>query len=201
VTRNLALGASIALLTWFAVSTSASAQPVALTPAQALVSRSRGVEGGVVLLWPRVIPRSDTVAMRPQAATLQRRLRTIIAETLPGRPVDVRPEPERVCTQSGCLGSRVGVLLIHRGGGCAAVALVGTPGRSMTRLVPWAGDIGLKSRQIRFRDYPESSVIVDDLVPCGELLRHIDEREPEVRRAIHDLGRAMARAASRPSSR
>ncbi|TNF36103.1 MAG: hypothetical protein EP329_05535 [Deltaproteobacteria bacterium] len=149
------------------------------------VSHSRGESGGIVLLWPRVYPSDLTQEMRPEATALQRRLLALIERELPGRPVDVRPEPERVCPADGCLGTSVGVLLVRVKGGCAAVLQVGRPGREPTKLEVWAGVMSI-ALQVPFREPPESYVKVRDFVPCGELVTRSSAREASVVRAIQD---------------
>src|SRR5262249_26564909 len=79
------------------------------------ISRSAGVSGGVVVLWPRV-PRDSGATSegnRKMAAGIQRRLTAIVQRALPGRSVDVRPEPERVCPRSGCTALAVGAVLLR----------------------------------------------------------------------------------------
>src|SRR5690242_7723512 len=86
------------------------------------ISRSTGTAGGVVVLWPRIVGdkggplEGDT---RQIAARIQRRLQSIVGRALPGRSVDVRPEPERVCPRAGCQAIAVGAVLSRSGGGCA----------------------------------------------------------------------------------
>ena len=150
------------------------------------ISRSRGVEGGVVLLWPRIIPGSDFELLEPQAAGLQARLRQMIVQTLPDAPIDTRPSPERVCPKAGCVGISVGVLLLHQEYGCAAIALIGEPGPTPIRLVHWAGRLRVKAERIPFRDYPESYITITDFVPCDQLLNVLNERELDVRNAIRE---------------
>lgn len=150
------------------------------------VSHSRGVEGGVVLLWPRVYPSEDTAALRPQAAALQARLLALARGSFPDRPVDVRPEPERVCPLEGCLGAAVGVLLVRVEGGCAAVLQVSAPGTSPARQMPWAGIMSV-SLEVPFREPPESYVQVVDFVPCGDLVETSREREAHVVLALQDV--------------
>jgi len=149
------------------------------------VSHSRGEKGGVVLLWPRVYPSDLTADMRPEATAFQGRLRELVERELPDRPVDIRPEPERVCPSEGCLGTSVGVLLVRVEDGCAAVLQVGPPGQEPTRLEVWAGlmDIAL---EVPFREPPESHVKVRDFVPCDALLSTSAEREANVVRAIRE---------------
>lgn len=148
------------------------------------VSRSAGVEGGVIVFWPRILPDPASEDTRATAAALQARLRAIVEEALPGRPIDVRPEPERVCSQSGCLAMTVGVLLVQKGMGCAAVALVAGPGMSSTTIVPWVGTVQVHDSVVPFREYPENHVSFDDLVSCSTLLDQLEEHKPEIVAAI-----------------
>jgi len=165
-----------------------SPDPAALANANmrgANVSASRGQEGGVVVLWPRVIPSNMLDALRPQATGLQQRLREIVTHTVPGKPMDARPEPERVCPKAGCLAMSVGVLLATSGGGgCAAVAFVGRPGGTDLELIPWAGDVTLKQSRIGFRDAPESFVIIEDYESCDGLLTKLDKRAAMIEEAV-----------------
>ncbi|MBN2361394.1 MAG: hypothetical protein JXR83_18225 [Deltaproteobacteria bacterium] len=153
------------------------------------VSTSRGVDGGVMLLWPRIIPANGAGALRPQAVALRSALRQMMDRALPGRPVEVRPEPQRVCPRAGCRGISVGALLLHESRGCAAVAVIGPPGQTMLRLVPWAGAIKLKATMIPFRDPPESNLAIEDYVPCQDLARELAARSGDVQRALAEVGR------------
>lgn len=136
------------------------------------ISRSRGQEGGVVVLWPRVIPASDAPIVHEAAHILQDRMVAAAKKVYPGRPIDVRPSPERVCPQAGCLGLSVGaVLMHHESKGCAAVLLTGQPGRSDSTLTPWMGELTLRSTSAPFRgDPPESFVRVKDFASCRQLV-------------------------------
>jgi len=151
------------------------------------ISRSVGTQGGVVVLWTRVVPRTTETTMTRFAAMLQTRIRAVVAETLPGRQIDLRPQPERVCPQAGCQATSVGVLLLHTQGRCAVVALLSPPGRSVTKLVPWAGQVDLKRLTVPFREPPESSVVVRDYAPCS--LDPLAAQEQDVQRALHDVSR------------
>lgn len=151
------------------------------------VSRSEGQAGGVVLLWPRIIPRSQTAALRPLAARVQARLRAIVEATLPGRPIDARPEPERVCPQGGCKGVAAGVLLVTSGRSCVAVALIRAPGRGPTTLLPWAGRVRLKQATVPFRSPPESAIVINDFESCEALAGRLDATEP-VKAALKRAG-------------
>jgi hypothetical protein len=148
------------------------------------VSKSGGERNGVTILWPRMIPSGATGHLNPQAIALQDHLTLLTETTLVGRPRDVRPSPERVCPQAGCRGISVGVLLVHTRGGCAAVALVTPPGRSASVLVPWIGRVTLKRDMVRFREPPESQVIIRDFVPCAELSAHLAAGDEVIRAAL-----------------
>jgi hypothetical protein len=148
------------------------------------ISHSRGVDGGLVLLWPRVVPMANTVAMRGPAKALQDRLKAMLEEHFPGRPIDVRPEPERVCPRrGGCIGTSIGLLIGVLEGECVAVVIVSPPGESDQLLMPWAG---LVTTQITvpFREPPESSMKIQELVPCDKLPVATLEREERVRQAL-----------------
>lgn len=148
------------------------------------ISHSRGVEGGIVLLWPRVVPMAQTAAMRGPAKALQDRLRSMLEQHFPGRPIDVRPEPERVCPKTGCLATSVGVLIgVREGESCVAVVIVSPPGRSDQLLMPWAGLVTTKL-QVPFREPPESSMQIQEMVPCDKLTEVTLEREDRVKEAL-----------------
>ncbi|MBN2495136.1 MAG: hypothetical protein JXR96_11130 [Deltaproteobacteria bacterium] len=151
------------------------------------ISRSRGVAGGVVVLWPRIVPGSASAESRDIARALQARLRALVARELPGRPIDSRPEPERVCPQAGCEAFSAGALLIRRGQGCAVVALLSPPGPSAARLVRWAGELRLKQQSVAFRKPPESHVTVTDFASCAELASELDANAERVERALRML--------------
>lgn len=149
------------------------------------ISRSAGVPNGVVVFWPRVSPRSEDPAMRTIAANVQGRLRTLVERTLPGRAVDVRPEPERVCPRAGCNAMTVGFSLYHsNSGACSVVALVSGAGASPARLVPWAGRVQLREETVPFREPPEARILVEDAVPCAGLGDALTAGEAAVAEAI-----------------
>lgn len=156
------------------------------------ISQSPGEEGGVIVLWPRVVPGSEAETSHLLAARLQAALRALVASTLPGRPIDVRPEPERVCRRAGCLAIRVGALLARRGDGCVVVAVVGGPGPSPARLVPWVGIVRLESEQIPFREPPESHLTVLDFARCDEVVSQLSDREPAIAAALSELAASTA---------
>lgn len=144
------------------------------------VSTSGGTEGGVVVLWPRVITRDTGDAA--EASEIHAALQAIGGRL--GRPVDVRPEPQRVCPQAGCAAMSIGAVLLKSGTGCAVVATVAQPGTSPARLVPWAGDVELRATVVPFREPPEAQVRVLDFVPCSDLSTSLAAGEPAVEEAI-----------------
>ena len=148
------------------------------------VSKSAGAAGGVTLLWPRIIPREIVDENRDLAAALQQRMKSIIEKHLPGRTIDFRPEPERVCPKTGCAGVSVGLLLSRQGQGCLVLALVSKPGASPTKIVPWVGKVTLRSDTVGFREWPESQITVGDYVPCNSLLTTMDAQEAAVADAL-----------------
>lgn len=148
------------------------------------VSKSAGAAGGVTLLWPRIIPREIVDENRDLAAALQQRMKSIIEKHLPGRTIDFRPEPERVCPKTGCAGVSVGLLLSRQGQGCLVLALVSRPGASPTKIVPWVGKVTLRSDTVGFREWPESQITVGDYVPCNSLLTTMDAQEAAVADAL-----------------
>jgi hypothetical protein len=148
------------------------------------VSKSAGAAGGVTLLWPRIIPRDIVDQNRDLAAALQQRMKSIIEKHLPGRTIDFRPEPERVCPKTGCAGVSVGLLLSRQGQGCLVLALVSKPGASPTKIVPWVGKVSLRSDTVGFREWPESQITVGDYVPCNSLLTTMDAQEAAVGDAL-----------------
>lgn len=147
------------------------------------ISRSVGEEGGLIVFWPRIIPQTDDPKIHGYAKQLQQRLVAIGSKKYEGK-LDMRPEPERVCPQAGCRAATLGVLLTHRDGGCTATALIAKPGKSPTRLIPWAGVLQLKSEQVPFREYPETQLTIRDAVPCKDLLDALGEKEPEIAAAL-----------------
>ena len=139
------------------------------------VSASAGPAGGVVVLWPRVIPSEGSDALDGVAAQLQGYLADLAAKAVPGKSIETRPKPERTCPQAGCDAIAVGAVLAHREGkGCVAVATVSAPGRSPVRLVPLAGKMEIAHAEVDFREPPESEMNIKDFERCEELLGRID---------------------------
>ncbi len=143
---------------------------------EAAVSESRGKKGGVVVMWPRVIPYTLDREVAAQAAVLQTRLVAIAERAAPVAHRDVRPQPERVCPRDkGCKGVRLGLLLGQQDGGCVAVGLLGQPGVTDLELIPMAGEIELASESVPFRASPEDAVTVREFVPCSQIDDQLDD--------------------------
>ncbi len=159
-------------------------QPQAETLEERQVSKSAGVPGGVTVLWPRIIPRDIVDDNRGLAAALQQQMRRIVEKHLPGRPIDFRPEPERVCPKTGCTGVSVGLLLSRQSQGCLVLALISRPGVAPTKIVPWVGKVQLRSDTVGFREWPESQITVSDYVPCTSLLTTMDAQETAIAAAL-----------------
>jgi hypothetical protein len=147
------------------------------------ISRSVGQQGGFVLLWPRVLPKGDAAA-RDYASRLQQQLRSIVEKASPGKPVDIRPDPERSCPREGCAATGVSFVFTRDGTSCAAVALVTRPGTSPTQLVPWIGKVRLKQTSVPFREPPEPQISVDDFVECSKLAEKASASEADLIAAI-----------------
>jgi hypothetical protein len=149
------------------------------------ISRSVGVRGGVVVLWPRIAPRSEDPQVMALTATIQQRLQQLAQRALPGREVNVRPSPERVCPRQGCEAMTVGASVFHTPtGGCSIVALVAGAGMSPQRLVPWVGTMTLREQVVPFREPPESFILVTDMARCSDVVGLLAAHENEVVEAI-----------------
>jgi hypothetical protein len=152
------------------------------------ISRSVGVPSGVVVLWPRIVltrqgPGKPDDATRELARGLQSRVADLVKSAVPGKNVDVRPEPERVCPRNGCTAASVGILFAKAGEGCAAVALVSAPGTSPAKLVPWLGGARLTQDSVPFRQQAEEAVRVTDFSKCASLAGEKDH-DADVQAAI-----------------
>ncbi len=144
------------------------------------ISRSLGADGGIVVLWPRT--RADSSA--DIAGQIQAHLVDVVKRAAPGRAVDVRPAPERVCPRQGCKAIAVGAALLRNGDACAVIATVSAPGPSDATIVPWAGDMQLKSPVAAFREPPESQVRVSDYATCSTVAGALGPRDKDVEAAI-----------------
>lgn len=139
------------------------------------VSRHRGKKGGIVVLWPRVVPQTEDPEVIRMAEVLHERLETLALDSVDPNKVVVRPPPERVCPLEGCKSVSLGAVLGHQAGGCFAVGLVGLAERGSVQLVPWAGRIKVRSRTQPFRQPPESSIAVTEFVPCEQLVESLSD--------------------------
>ncbi len=158
------------------------------------ISHSKGVAGGVVVLWPRIIPGTIAEENAAIAAQVQAKVKALAEKALPGRAIDVRPKPERVCPKSGCDAVSINVLFTKTSTACVTVALINAPGISSTKLIPWGGGVELKSDTIQFRDMPENFVKIKDYVPCDQLLTSMGEQDQFIEAAL----RAAAGGAGSP---
>ncbi len=148
------------------------------------ISRSRGSSDGIIVLWPRVVPATEDAEVLALASQLQARLEEMARQVRPEQ-TEARPRPQWACPrQGGCKATSLSAVLAHHEGGCAVVALVGPPGESPVKLVPWAADVQLKRSSAVFRSPPESLLIVQDFVPCGALSAALDQPEESVTAAI-----------------
>lgn len=166
--------------------------PAAADPGQQTdapeISRSRGDDDSVVVLWPRIVvtremgsPDADTLRL---ARAVQDRLADVVRRALPNRTVDVRPKPERVCPDEGCVAPSVGALLARAGNGCSVVALVSPPGRSPAKLIPWTGEARTQTSEIPFRKHAENYVEFPDMGSCKTLTGDLAEGEAQVEEAV-----------------
>ena len=108
----------------------------------------------------------------------------VVRNALPGKPIDVRPEPERTCRRAGCDAVAVSVLLSAHNNGCVAVGVVTPPGPVETTLVEWGGRVNLRATQIPFRAPPESHMSVADFASCNDLLGAMKAGDDAMARAI-----------------
>lgn len=153
------------------------------------ISRSVGQGGGVIVLWPRIVlPRGSG---EPDAATLalagkvQAHVAELARAAAAQRPVEVRPQPERVCPRDGCKAVAVGALIARAGGGCAVVVTISAPGKSAAQLVPASsGHIELSATSVPFREPAERVVRVKDYASCDALPADLGARDPDVQKAL-----------------
>lgn len=175
------------------------ADPPRQTSDAPTVSRSAGPEGGVIVLWPRIVPGTEADRSRELAESIQKRLETLARRVLPGRPVDVRPAPQRVCRRAGCRALSLGALLARRGNGCAVVILVAPPGPSPARMIPAAGKLRMQREKLPFRKHPESYLTIQDFSRCSQVMGEIARHEGAIQAAIHhvtDTPRTQRKATS-----
>ncbi|WAS97187.1 hypothetical protein [Nannocystis punicea] len=165
------------------------------------ISHSKGVPGGVVVLFPRIIPSAIAAENQSYGQQIQQKMKQLVEKALPGRPIDVRPSPERVCPKAGCDAMSIGVLFTRQNNSCVAVALVNAPGVSTTKLVPWGGEITLKADPIQFRDPPENFVTIKDYANCDQLVAEMGKQDSFVEAAVRAAaGSAAAGTPANPTS-
>ncbi len=163
------------------------------------ISHSKGQAGGIVVLWPRIIPGADAEANAAIAGQIQQKVKAVAEKALPGRPVDVRPKPERVCPKAGCDAMSVNILFNRNSNSCVAVALINAPGTSPTKLIAWGGLVELKSDTIQFRDMPENFVKIKDYVPCDQLITQMGAQDSFIEAAIRAAAGGSAPPATTPA--
>lgn len=162
------------------------------------ISHSKGVAGGVVVLWPRIIPSSIAEENAQLAGQVQAKMKSVVEKALPGRPIDVRPKPERVCPKAGCDAMSINVLFTRNSTACAVIAIINAPGTSPTKLMPWGGMVELKSDTIQFRDMPENFVKIKDYVPCDQLVTSMAESDQFIEAAIRAAAGGAAPTSTTP---
>lgn len=162
------------------------------------ISHSKGVAGGVVVLWPRIIPSSIAEENAQLAGQVQAKMKSVVEKALPGRPIDMRPKPERVCPKAGCEAMSINVLFTRNSTACAVIAIINAPGTSPTKLMPWGGTVELKSDTIQFRDMPENFVKIKDYVPCDQLVTSMAEADQFIEAAIRAAAGGAAPTGTTP---
>ena len=82
------------------------------------------------------------------------------------------------------------VAMVAQTGGCIliastssfaffAVGLVGYPEGGQVRMVPWAGEVLASQRHVSHREPPESRLMVEEFVPCEQLVAQLDDARIE----------------------
>lgn len=144
------------------------------------VSTSRGKEGGVLVLNPRIIPASEDPAILALAAAITAHAEAVARQARPDAKVDARPAPQRTCPQAGCLGASIGSVLVHTGKTCAVAAWVAAPGQSPARALAWSTGLEVGPEPIAFREPIESHLKVHDYQPCESILESLGARDADV---------------------
>ena len=147
------------------------------------ISKHRGKKDGLIVLWPRVVPGEPETEVPPEvhdvAVQVHQRLGQIAARAGDEGKLVIRPEPERTCPQKGCRAVSLGAVLGFYEGGCFAVGLIGHPEGGHVRMVPWGGEVLASSRHVAHREPPESALMVEEFVPCGQLVASLDDAKVE----------------------
>jgi len=140
------------------------------------ISRDRGHDGEVVILWPRISPQTED----PQILAIARRSQEVLADLAGSldKVANVRPMPERACPREGpgCRVPTLSALIAHQDGGCAVIGLVGGAGESPTEVLGWVGHVQVRERSVPFREPPESIVRIADFAPCDTVLATLPDR-------------------------
>jgi hypothetical protein len=148
------------------------------------IARSKGHRGGLIVLWPRVVPASAAAANHEVVAKVQERLVLLAKRVAGARHIDMRPEPETTCPPDGCDASSISALVYAGDGACALVALIGGPKKAPVNVMQWVGREDIASPTAGFGDAPESLVKVKQFVGCDELLKGHDNEDSALARAI-----------------
>ena len=148
------------------------------------ISTSRGTEGGVVVLHPRVIPATEDPRILQIAAAVQAHAHGLVQQAHPETPVDLRPAPERTCPRAGCLGVSFGSVLVHAGDNCAVAAWVAAPGPSPAQPIAWSPGLAPKVATVPFREPIESALSVSDYQPCASIVAGLGAGDDAVKAAL-----------------
>ena len=167
------------------------------------ISHSKGVAGGIVVLFPRIIPSTIAAENAAIATQIQAKVRTVAAKALPGRAIDVRPSPERVCPKSGCDAVSINVMFSRSSTACVVVAMINAPGVSTTKLIPWGGSVEFKTGTdtIQFRDMPENFIRIKDFQPCDQITTIMADQDQFIEAALRAAaGSAATTAGASPGA-
>jgi hypothetical protein len=165
-----------------------TAAPEDLSSAPPDVSRSVGHKGGVVVLWPHLVPPSDDPAAKAIAAKVQQHLADLAHRAAGARDVDVRPAPETRCgPKVGCEATSVSAVIVMKGTTCAVAALIAGPKKAPAHLLPWSGKADFTKDIVPFGEPADPLVKVKDFVPCDALLDKKQNEEAAIARYITGL--------------
>lgn len=78
----------------------------------------------------------------------------------------------------------VGALLIRKKSSCVIVGLFSPAGKAPAMLVPWVGEMDLKTNVVPFREPPESQVKIRDWAPCAEIDARLDSGKDALVKAV-----------------
>ncbi len=157
------------MIGWVALLSGLLAVEARAGPAGPEISRSRGPRGGVVVLWPRIVPEEAPPDLRAMAGRLQARLYAAAATVLGTRRVEIRPEPERTCPERGCRAVAASLVLGHRDSGCVLLLALGEPDGGPVRLRQIAGAVDIDRPVLQFREPPERGFVITEFASCASL--------------------------------